>query len=71
MKDLPKEKAMFPALTNEFIKAENEYRHERTHRSFVEHGAPTIRDRRGHGSTRARRGLRPLLRGGAWAARSL
>ncbi len=29
---------MFPALTSEFMKAENDYRYSRSQRSFVEHG---------------------------------
>lgn len=37
---------MFPALTSEFMKAENDYRYSRSRRSFLEHGG-TGQKRRG------------------------
>ena len=55
-----------------FIKAENAYRHERTHRSFVEHGGqPAVPDRRGHGQLRLRRGRRSSFRGATWSSRTV
>lgn len=37
---------MFPALTSEFMKAENDYRYSRNQRSFLEHGDRGGRTRR-------------------------
>ena len=60
---------MFPALTSEFIKAENQYRHERAHGSFhARRGVRLARTRRAAGD--APWPLRPTVDAVTWRTRS-
>ena len=63
---------MFPALTSEFIKAENEYRHSRSHRSFRERSiVRSARAGRDGAAARTRRAQGPTVAGATWSPRSV
>jgi len=70
---LPKEKAMFPALTYEFLTSENEYRHGRSPHSFLEQSrSRSARARRRRTASATSRAPQPTVDRSAstWSPRS-